>query len=338
MTTNITTHQDRIAYATTSEEMTSGVAIEGPDARLRLLAACRLAKLLAYGIPNLEELSRIAKGRLHVEVSAAPDVNVAPYIRDPDVVAKLLGFRGEIIFEYGDPTLLDDPAPIVLFLLPKMCEGHEGFRRAAQAQSLLIGLAGDRLNAGLQGLFLQFSGYGHCVPIDCVLGDAIERSDHPAETMRYGWCMQQFFRSALNSEALINLEGQIDTIGLTGFNKLHPLAGSVVRIGEQVLYVGHNEFSLSVTSQQLALCRPAGDGLYDVAVLPGAVSRQPFSAAGLVQMGAAADLEIQSLLRIQYQGKLPDWNTASVVETAKPAVSLDHSWQPLRHPFAGALG
>jgi hypothetical protein len=315
--------------------MSSELVIEGPDAQHRLFAACRLAKLLAYGIPNLDELSDIAQGRLHIEVVAAPGVNVAAYMRDSDIVAKLLGFRGKIIFEYGDPSLAEDPAPIVLFLLPKLCEGHEGFRRAARAESLMVGLSGDRLQAGLQGLFLQFSGFGVCVPIDCVLGDAVERSDHAANTMRFGWCMQQFFRSALNSEALINLEGHIDTIGLTGFDNLHALAGSVVRIGEQVLYVGHNGHSLSVTSQQLALCRPAGDRLYDVAVLPGSVSNQVFTAAGLLQSGAAVDHQIFSLMSSHYKGKPPDWKTATVVETAKPAVSLNHSWQSFRHPLAG---
>lgn len=323
------THQDRVAYATNIAEMAPWLSSDGAFDRHRALAACRLAKLLAYSIPNLLELPPPFQSRLRVEVVAASSIDADPYIRDSSLVAKLLGYSGTLSFERSDFAHVDDPAPIMLFLLPYLCESHEGFARARQSGSLMIGLASNRLIAGLQSVYLSFLGIGDTFPVDCGLGDAVEYTSNPADTMRYGWVLRPAIRH-LNSDALLNVEAHIDEIG-ESLRSMHPLAGSVVSIGDQTLYVGHDGRSISATSRQLAFVRPVGESLYDVELFPVAASDRPFSASGLVQQGCAVDSLLKDAFRGAYSNGEPRWSDAKVVARSLPAVSMEYAFQSARH-------
>jgi hypothetical protein len=309
--------------------MNFGDKLSGPDAALRTFAACRLAKLLAYVIPDMDALPPQVSDRLPIEVVAQDGVDISPYVRDPGIVARLLGYRGEIAFEVAPRR--NAPSPILLCLFPRIQEGHEAVARAARAGSLIIGLSGNRLFAGLQGLYFHFSGTGCCVPVDGILDDVIERSTNPADTMRYGWCFGALpDPKTLRSESLLMIEDQIDAIREIGVDRIHPLAGSVVRIGDYVLYVGPDGQSLCVTTGQLALCRPVADRLYDVGLLPQVVGTTT-NVGAVISMGAAVDHQLRHAYWQHYSGRAPSWAEASMAAEAMPAISVESEWQSARH-------
>lgn len=321
------TRQDQVAYACTVEEMPAHPQVTGPDAVRRTLAACRVAKLFAYAVPDFASLPPEARS-LPVKVVAQPGVEVGPYVRDPTLVAAILGYQGTITFDVGSAAKPDRYYPIVLFLLRSLHEQHPEVGLAVRAESLVVGFAPTRLIAGLQGLFLQFSGAGNCMPVDLGLG-AVEASERSLDdTMRFGWCLGPL-RTRLNSEALITLEGQVD--GLAAEDLLHPLAGSVVRIGGHEVYVGAGGKCVFLSSGHLGFCRQHSDGRYDLAQL----SHQGWTPAipieNVVSMGCAADLHLQGSFRHFYGYKEPVWADASSVASAEPATSLDHVWQSGRH-------
>lgn len=321
------TWQDKVAYATTIAEIPVDLGLTGPDAAQRTLNAARIAKLLAYAIPDLGQLQQIESKLITIRVVTQPGVNVAPYIRDPDLVARLLNWDGEFSFDLSSHNPQEPPS-VVLFLLPSLTETHPDVALAIESECLVIGLSGNRLIAGLQGLFLQFYGCGHCFPVECTLGGAADPVNDPLATMRHGWALG-WPKAPLNSHALINLEGQVDEMDAGDLN--NPLAGSVVRIGEQVLYVGAGGRSACLKTGKLALCRAIGPQRYDVALLEPQVFKADLTPFPILSMGCAADLHLQQAIRSGYGYQRPAWKDGIIVETNQPALTLDHEFQCGRH-------
>lgn len=329
------THQDHLAFATDWREIANPATFDlagilpGEDPQnLRRITAVRIAKALAYSIPDFSKVTRSIC--LPIGVVAQHERDFEIYTRDPQAVAELLGV-GEVRYSrLGEGV---DPPAIVMFLLPTITENMEAFGAAQTYGALMVGFGATRLTASLQSLYAHFRGYGHANQFSCGLGAGLEHTPDEGGSMAHGWTVGPY-PSSMQSDALITLEGQMDEAAETP-DGLHPLAGSIVRLGSHEVYVHHSGAAVDLATGQIGRCTLTGSNTYDLHFFPVRLDGSPPSSpAELVRMGAGpVDHAISQRLLDIFQGALPSFEDGDLAEQQVEASSMDDAWYPHHDPM-----
>lgn len=325
-------HLRELAEASDWRAMCASVpGIEIPDsdpkARLHLIATCRLVKLIAALVSNLDALA--AKyDRLPIAIIGNTSEDIAPYIAYPSAVSRLLRLPRPIQFCGWNPK---SPLPIVICL----ARGVSAITRDQLAPnswpSIIGGFSETRLSASLQSAWLEFSGQGPSLLVDCTLGESVEVSGLPGDTRRYAWGLGPF-ESFPQPGPLTHIKEQIDELNRTPPDRVHPLTGSVVEVAGRPLFVCRSDgLSLDLDTGMLTWCLHVAPGLYELRLTPHPIFLPNWGHWRYIGCEAALLSQvIQRQIASEHAGSVVPARDCLRLATRSPARSIEHEGCPDR--------